>query len=166
MKRIKDFIAQILYYAVLLIVKMLPASRGNKHLLIVKLDEIGDYMLFRNMFAYFRQSEKYKGYHITLVGNAAWKPIFDVYDATTVDDVIWLNKKPFNKDLRYRFNILRQVRSLKTSDVVNCIFSRSLILDDGFAFVATGKVKTAMKGNNANRVNMALIWIALSIQTL
>jgi ADP-heptose:LPS heptosyltransferase len=156
MKRVKDAIASLLYKVVLLAVKLLPARKGHKHLLVIKLDEIGDYMLFRNMLAFFKQSEKYKGYRITLLGNEAWKPIFDVYDKNAVDNVIWLAKKKFNKSLSYRFSILKQVRQLRTSDVVNYIFSRSIILDDGFALVATGDEKIAMKGNNANRGKYAI----------
>ncbi len=151
MKKIKDTLASLLYRLLLILAKLLPVKSGSNHLLIVKTDEIGDYMLFRNLLKYFKQSEQYKGYRITLIGNDAWKPIFEVYDNDTVDSVIWIAKKRFKRDLKYRFGLLKQTRLLQTSDVINCIFSRSISLDDGFAFVATGSNKVAMKGNNANR---------------
>lgn len=150
MKKIKDSIAGVLYRILILIAKLLPAPKGEKHLLIIKLDEIGDYMLFRNLLKYFKQSEKYSGYRITFLGNAAWKPIFDEYDVNTVDSSIWVTKKRFNKDLWYRFSLYRQIRYLRTSDVIDCVYSRSMIVDDGFAFVAKGDRKTAMKADKFN----------------
>jgi hypothetical protein len=150
MKKIKDSIAGILYRLLLIVVKLLPAKRGTKHLLIIKLDEIGDYMLFRNNLKYFKESAKYKDYRITLLGNAAWKSIFDEYDSDTVDDTIWITKKQFNRNLKYRFNMLRAVRNCGASEVVNAVFSRSIILDDGFAFVATGASKIAIKEDAVN----------------
>lgn len=150
MKQIKDKIAALLYKLLLVIVKLVPAKSKDKHLLIIKLDEIGDFMLFRNYLKYFKQSPVYKDHKITLVGNAAWRPIFEEYDLSTTDETIWVSKKQFNRDLKYRLRLLMQVRKAGITDVVNCVFSRSLILDDGFALVATGKNKTAMVEDKVN----------------
>ena len=92
MKNVKNFFATSLYRFLVLLVKLLPARKGQNHLLIIKLDEIGDYMLFRNMLKSFRGSEKYKNHKITFLGNAAWKPIFDEYDSETADNSIWVTK--------------------------------------------------------------------------
>lgn len=156
MKNIKNSIASFIYKLLIILVKILPATKGDKHLLIVKLDEIGDYMLFRKFLKYLRTSDQYRGYKITLLGNAAWKSIFDMYDSDTVDASIWITKKKLNSDLVYRFSVLRQVRNLKTSDVINGIFSRSFALDDGFSLVATGSTKIAMKGDNVNKGKYAI----------
>lgn len=153
MKKIKDRIARIVYHLLVWIARILPAKAGEKHLLIIKLDEIGDYMLFRNYLKYFRQSPVYAGHKITLLGNAAWKPIFDEYDCDSVDDSIWVAKKMFNRNLLYRFGLFRQVRKTGFSDVINCVYSRFFVLEDGFAFVATGKNKIGYhpEQNNTNR---------------
>src|SRR5690348_14640759 len=98
MKKAKDSIASIFYELVLAAVKLSPAKKGQAHLLLIKNDEIGDYILFRNYLKYIRNHEKYRGYRITLIGNVIWKDLFDEFDAAFVDDVIWLNKKTFNKD--------------------------------------------------------------------
>lgn len=156
MKKIRDFIAGILYRILLVLVKMQPVKKGSNHLLIIKLDEIGDYMLFRNNLKYFRRSEKYKNHKITLLGNAAWKPIFDEYDSDTVNDTIWITKKKFNSDLDYRFSVLKQVRFEKVSDVINCVFSSGIVLEDGFAFVCKCSSKTSMKGDNSNKGKYAI----------
>jgi len=156
MKEIKDTIAGLVYRIIVLLVRLLPGGRLQQdHLLIIKTDEIGDYILFRNHLKHIRNSDKYRNHKITIVGNSAWQPVFNRYDAEFADDVIWINKKRFNRDLVYRFGVFRAVRQLATTEVLNCIFSRSFKLDDGFAFVATGKTKIAMKGNNANRPKFA-----------
>jgi ADP-heptose:LPS heptosyltransferase len=151
MKKVKDNIALLLYKMVLILVKLLPARRGEAHLLIIKTDEIGDYILFRSYLKYFKQQGKYKKYKLTLIGNVAWRQIFEAYDKETVDNTIWLNKKEFKKNLTYRFNFLKNVRGLQTSDVANCIFSRSIQNDDAIAWVAMGDYKAAMEGDNTNR---------------
>jgi len=152
MKKVKKNIALILYRIILIFVKIIPAKQGSKHLLLIKVDEIGDYILFRNYFKHFRHSEKYSGYKITIVGNKAWKSLYDEYDRGIVDDVMWLDKTKYKKDLFYRFSFLYKIRKIKSSDVVNCIYSRSIDLDDGIAAVATGNKKIAMHGDTTNRV--------------
>ena len=151
MKQIKKAIALLLYKIILLFVKLIPAKKGVKHLLIIKTDEIGDYILFRNLFKYFKKSGKYCDYKITILGNLAWKHLFDEYDANSCDEVIWLDKSKFKKNLGYRYSFLEKIRKIQTSDVINVVFSRSLDLDDGFAFIATGENKIAMMSDNINR---------------
>jgi len=150
MKKVKNIIAGILYRFIVIAVKLIPAKKGKEHLLLIKPDEIGDYILFRNLLKYIRTSDRYKNYKITMIGNIAWKSIFDVYDKDTIDDGIWINKKDFNRKLKYRFSLLKQVRLLQTSEVINCIYSRSIVLDDGFAYVAKGDNKFATERDNAN----------------
>jgi ADP-heptose:LPS heptosyltransferase len=133
------------------LVKALPAKRGSRHLLVIKLDGIGDYILFRNMLIYIRNSKRFEKHKITFLGNSEWREIFDRFDKSAADNVIWIDKKKLKKNIYYRFSLLWRVRSLATSDVLNCVFSRSILLDDAFAFVATGATKIAMKGDNINR---------------
>ncbi len=115
------------------------------------MDEIGDYILFRNLIPYFKKSEKYKNHKLTIIGNKAWKSIYDTYDSNSADLVLWLDKAKFKKDLGYRFSFLKQVRAVSASDLINCIYSRTIVLDDGFAFVSGSNYKVAMKNDYTNR---------------
>jgi ADP-heptose:LPS heptosyltransferase len=133
------------------LIKIVPSKKGCQHLLIIKLDGIGDYVLFRNLLIHIRNGDRYRRYKITLLGNFDWKEIFDHYDSEAVNKAIWIEKKKLRRKLIYRFSMLWRVRFLATSDVLNCDFSRSILLDDPFAFVATGSTKIAMKGDNVNR---------------
>ena len=158
MKQIKNNIAAALYSIIFYLVKIIPAKNGTNSLLVIKTDEIGDYILFRNLFKYFKQSEKYKNYKITLVGNLAWKKMYDEYDTGCFDETIWLDKTKFKRDLSYRFSFLNGIRQQHTSDVINCVFSRGIYIDDGIAFVATGVNKFAMSSDKTNRGRDARDW--------
>jgi len=151
MKKIKDGIAAILYKIILLSVKLLPSGSGEKHLLLIKNDEIGDYILFRNYLQTIRNHEKYGSYKITLIGNIIWKDLFDSFDSTLVNDVFWLNKKLFQKDLKYRFNFLKKIRTTGFSDVINCIYSRHVSVDDCFVEIINCKQKMGMVSDISNQ---------------
>ncbi len=71
---------------------------GRKKILLVKLDHIGDYVLFRTLLQTIRNCPKYKNTHITLLGNPIWREIAVTYDNDYVDEWMWLT----NRDKCYR----------------------------------------------------------------
>jgi len=100
------------------------ASTNKQTLLIVKIDEIGDYVLWRNMLTCFRQSERFRNYKITLCGNEVWKDLTLTFDKKNFDNFIWLNKKKFKSDMRYRYDFLKSVYKCGFEIVINPVFSR------------------------------------------
>ncbi|HZY35213.1 MAG TPA: glycosyltransferase family 9 protein [Mucilaginibacter sp.] len=64
---------------------------AQKRLLIIKADAIGDYILFRNFIEVIKNSEKFKGFRIDLLGNKLWEDIALTYDQKFVDNFIFLN---------------------------------------------------------------------------
>lgn len=79
-------------------------SRGGlpgKRLLIVKLDHIGDYVLFRNFLEEIKASERYHGYRITFCGNEAVRSLAEWLDGDVVDEFIWIDKKKIFRDPLY-----------------------------------------------------------------
>lgn len=71
----------------------------EKKLAIVRLDDIGDYLLWRNFIGVYKQSEQYAAYSITLIGNIVWKDIFDAFDRQAVDETIWVHKPQDRKSV-------------------------------------------------------------------
>jgi ADP-heptose:LPS heptosyltransferase len=71
--------------------KLRPAKN---RLLIIKTDAIGDYILFRNYLEVVRKSEKFKGYHITLLGNTLWRDLALNYDSDFVDEFLFISPEP------------------------------------------------------------------------
>lgn len=65
--KIFTLIRLILFYFISLISHR-KSEIVPKTLLLVRLDAIGDYVLFRNFIEILKKSERYKGYKITLLG--------------------------------------------------------------------------------------------------
>ncbi|MBC7485711.1 MAG: glycosyltransferase family 9 protein [Cytophagaceae bacterium] len=83
----------------------------EKTLVIVKNDFIGDYVLFRNVLPYIRQSEKYKDYKIILIGNITWKNLAETLDAQYYDEMIWVAYDKLFKNFRYRSRTIKSLLS-------------------------------------------------------
>ena len=71
----------------------------RKSLLLVRLDAIGDYVLFRNFIKLLKKNQKYNDYTITLLGNSVWKNLSKELDYEYVDDFIWLDRNKFHNNL-------------------------------------------------------------------
>ena len=124
-----------------------------KSLLIIKLDEIGDYILFRNLLKYFRTEHKYKDYDISMCGNIEWKNIYDFLDNKSTDSVIWVSKKKFSKNLFYRMKTLKLLSNKKYDLVVNCTLSRNYFVDDEIVKVVNAKSKIGNVTDLSNQFN-------------
>lgn len=117
-----------------------PADKKRK-LLIIRTDDIGDYILFRNSLAYYRNSAAWQGYHISLLGNIAFRDLFETFDKTSVDAAIWIDKGKYFNDADYRMETWMQLRK-EGFDATICAFrTHSLLLDD---LCATATGATAM----------------------
>ena len=63
----------------------------QNRLLIIKADAIGDYILFRSFIELVKNSDKFKGHRIDLLGNKLWQDIALTYDRQFVNNFIFLN---------------------------------------------------------------------------
>lgn len=64
-------------------------SANPRRVLIVRLDAIGDYILFRNVLRFIRRSAAYRDAHITVLGNPAWRSLAEVFDGDCADEWLW-----------------------------------------------------------------------------
>ena len=80
MQRIKNLIYDLVRHAATLI----PSRTKKNTLLLVRVDEIGDYVLWRNVLSCIRNAERFKNYHITLCGNQAWKDMRSMLHQTNI----------------------------------------------------------------------------------
>jgi ADP-heptose:LPS heptosyltransferase len=107
-----------------------PPAPLVKRLLIIRLDDIGDYLLFRNQLGLYKKSPRWQGYSITLLGNASWQPVFTLLDSATVDETLWVNKNRYLQQADYRREIWRQLRAQGFDVVIAPSRTRPLLLDD------------------------------------
>ena len=107
-------------------------SRGKptKKILVVKTDEIGDYMLWRCFLQELVTAERFRNYEFHLCGNSSWKSLFETFDKEQVTQSIWLEKIRFKKDLLYRYHFLKTIFCNHYEIVINPIFSRDKRNDD------------------------------------
>ena len=120
-----------------------------KTLLIIKIDAIGDYILFRNYLNEIRTSAIYKEYRITVCGNDVWRDIADTFDTTTVDHFIWVDPNRLTNDSRYRRSLEKKVYALRCEQAIYPTYSRteagdSLVLRSG------AKHKLTFRGDARN----------------
>jgi len=115
----------------------------EKKLAIIRLDDIGDYLLWRNFIGFYKSSKKYEGYSITLIGNKVWKNIFDEYDAESVDFTIWVDKQKYLNDAAYRLELWQQIRSQNFETIICPTRTRPLHIDDSIVLSAGAKNRIA-----------------------
>ena len=64
-----------------------------KRVLIIRLDAIGDYVLWRNCLRFLRNHGKYSNAHLTVLGNPVWRNIAETLDGDLVDEWIWIEDR-------------------------------------------------------------------------
>jgi ADP-heptose:LPS heptosyltransferase len=118
-----------------------------KTLLLIRFDAIGDYILFRNYLPYFKKSQKYRDYRITLLGNVLWKDLALTFDRDHVDEFIWLDRGRFVKDFRYRFKTLRDISRKGYEVVIQLPFTKDYFYADAIVKAANARKKIGSKGD-------------------
>ena len=105
--------------------------RFHNRLLIVRLDDIGDYLLFRNQLGAYRESERWKDHTITLLGQCGLeRNLRCPWTARTSMMVIWVNKRDYLLDANYRLGIWTRLRAGGFATVIAPSRTRPLLLDD------------------------------------
>jgi ADP-heptose:LPS heptosyltransferase len=143
----------IVKYIVYSIIDLLVQSSNQiipKSLLIIRLDAIGDYVLFRNFIKILKFSKKYEEHTITLLGNNIWKSLSEELDKEYIDCFIWLDKNKFNRNIIYRYKKLKKITSIGYSEVVSSSFSREFDFGDSIVKSIYAKKKIASTGNLSN----------------
>jgi ADP-heptose:LPS heptosyltransferase len=106
-----------------------PAPSGKK-LLVIRLDDIGDYLLFRNQLGMYKKSSLWKAHAVTLLGNASWKDVFTACDSACVDDTLWIDKAAYLTSADYKLEVWEQLRARGFETVIAPSRTRPLVLDD------------------------------------
>jgi ADP-heptose:LPS heptosyltransferase len=119
----------------------------ERALLIVRLDAIGDYILFRNYLKVLRESTLFQYHHITLCGNEQWKDLAETLDGSYVDTFVWIRLDLFWNNLRYRVAKLRLLNTHGYDIVLNPVYSRKALYEDAIVRVVSANEKIGMSGD-------------------
>lgn len=133
-------------------VAILSASslKQNKSIIIIKLDVMGDYLMFRNYLRCIKESHRYSKYRITLLANITVKTLAESFDANVVDQFIWVDIYRLTTNPFYRFRIVKQLRSKGFSVVFCPTYSRVLVLDDYLAWATGAHERVGCKTDYSN----------------
>jgi ADP-heptose:LPS heptosyltransferase len=130
---------------------VLPSNKLKpKTLLLIRLDAIGDYVLFRNFIKDLSKSSKFKEFEITLLGNIAWKELSLELDNEFIDRFIWIDRDKFFKSLKYRLNKLEEVTDIKYETIVHPAHSREFFVGDNIVKVVNAEEKIGSVGDLSN----------------
>jgi ADP-heptose:LPS heptosyltransferase len=99
-------------------------------LLIIRLDDIGDYLLFRNQLRMYKRSPRWQKHVVTLLGNVSWEPIFSEFDASAVDHTVWVDKREYLVNSSYRLKLWDTLRRRGFGIAIAPSRTRPLLLDD------------------------------------
>ena len=147
--KLKTFSKLIVYFIIAQLLK--PSKEINqKSLLLIRLDDIGDYVLFRNFIEILKKSEQYRDYSITLLGSSVWASLSEELDKEFVDNFIWIDKKKFTQNFIYRYKKLNKITSQAYEVILNTVYSRDFIFSDAIVNVVYAKEKIGSIGDLSN----------------
>lgn len=122
----------------------------TRKLLIVRVDEIGDYLLWHKFIREITGSDQYKDYECHLCGNRSWQALFQHFDAGYIREPTWLDKTKFKKDMFYRYRFLKAIYLESYETVINPTFSRDKRNDDSIVRAASADRIFGMVANQEN----------------
>jgi ADP-heptose:LPS heptosyltransferase len=126
-----------------------PAKNSN-HVLLLRTDAIGDYILFRNGIEALKQHPGYAGSELTLLGNSIWRALAEQLDGKYLHQQVSLNRKDFLHPLRekYRCEVLWEINKTQFREVIYPAMSREFWAGDWIVKHVPAMVKTGVSGDN------------------
>jgi ADP-heptose:LPS heptosyltransferase len=101
---------------------------AKKQVLVIRLDAIGDFILWLDAAKELRSLYPADRYEITLVGNRLWAPIAE--QLPHFDTVLSLDPRRFTLDPGYRISTIRRLRRTGCSVAVHPTYSRDFLTGD------------------------------------
>lgn len=120
-----------------LIARHFPVFKPHRGLLVVRMDGIGDMMLFRQSLDHYADAFGVDKADITVLGCDSWKPIVDKVFAGY--RVITIDEHAYARKLMYRFRVNLMVRQLAPETVVCDSYLRRAMMADSLVWGAAAK---------------------------
>jgi len=136
----------ILYLADLFL--LLTTGKGNntERILIIRLDAIGDFILWLDSAQHFRKI--YPDKKIILLGNKAWADLARIFSYW--DEVWELDRHKFSRNVAYRLHMLKKVRTAGFDVVVQPTYSREFSYGDAVARISGAREIIGSAGDDSN----------------
>ncbi|MEO1701536.1 MAG: glycosyltransferase family 9 protein [Pseudomonadota bacterium] len=126
--------------------RAVAAPDDERPLVIVRVDAIGDFVVWLGSAQAL--VAHYKPRRVVLIANQL---VADLARATELfDEVISLNVKAFQRDWRYRYAMMRRIRSLGSVVAIQPTYSRSFWLGDGLIKASGAQERVGQVGDQNN----------------
>lgn len=144
--RLRQYLLALAYTSVSL---STPTTSGKeKKLLIVRIDAIGDFILFSPFLAYYR--ELFKDYEITLLVNKVNIAFAERYLVDgTIDRLLTFDRKKSGKSFSYTWGLFKTIRDSDFSVAIYPVYSRE-IMGDYLTTVSGAARKISCDGDYRN----------------
>lgn len=133
------------------LVFLVPAgmNRSRKEkILFVKLDRIGDFILWLDAAQEIRKLYPDGKYEITLLGNELWT---ELAEGPPIFDQVWrLDKKKLKNNFIYRFGTLRKIRKAGFDIVIHPVSSREIWGGDSIVRLSCARQRIGSLGDYMN----------------
>ncbi len=134
------------YYLLDSIILFRPAPVKLKGTAIIKLDAIGDYILFRNLITLLSRNKK----ELYFIIPPGLKSLYAALDCIDDQKLIMLDSRKFNNEVLYRLKKLGQIRELGLETTIVASNSRMTMLEDAIVRCSVSPTRIAPEdtGNN------------------
>ncbi len=121
--KLRDHMINLAGFAISLLIGLFGHRTRNhgKKVLVVRIDLIGDFVLWQHAARYFKQI--YPGHRIVLLANQSWSALAERLPYW--DDIWPIDRERFKTDLIYRLAIIRNIRQAGFTVVIAPNFHRS-----------------------------------------
>lgn len=119
-----------------------------KRILIVKLDAIGDFILWLDVAKELRNIYPQNEYVITLLGNRQWTNL--AKSLTCFDEVLEIDRVSFFAHPANYSELLKKLCRVTFDVVLHPVYSREFLFGDLFVCASDAKQKIGMQGDSSN----------------
>ncbi|MBF0208351.1 MAG: glycosyltransferase family 9 protein [Oligoflexia bacterium] len=165
-------------------VPSIPSVPSAATLFVIKMDALGDYIIFRNFLEEIKNTREWNEYNIVLIGNTLWKDLTLSFDQNFLEDTFFLSPQDFYFKLIYRIKLSWKLLKFsniyannKTNSKINnknfilCpTYSRKFFIDDSLTRIIwaahgnNSKVQRVVhKGDTSNIKKWQQYWSSLSL---
>lgn len=126
-----------------------PRTDPKRVVLVVRLDAIGDYLLWSRFALDLAALYPAPGHWRVLVANAAWAPL--ARSLSTFDQVLEIDRPRFLHDRGYRNQRLRAIRRLGAEVCIQPTYSREFLYGDAVVRASGARERIGSQGDLANQ---------------
>tara|TARA_X000000950_G_scaffold45778_1_gene52124 strand:- start:13537 stop:14583 length:1047 start_codon:yes stop_codon:yes gene_type:complete len=130
------------------------SNKKDYKIAVVKLDEIGDFIIFRK---YLKLIYKYYNKKIFLIGNISWMDLAINLDIDYLEEFIFIDKKKLIKSYTYKYNVIKELKKNNFDILIHPTQSRDFYISDYIVSILNAKNKIGFKSDYLNSTKKQLV---------